>query len=214
MLNRLTIRARLILLSGVLLGVLVGTNLYLVRILANNSQGAARATELVDLIAVANDARIAFGEVRYWTADLAVSLLTASERNAAAARDRMNRRLDKLAVQNPELVANVRSEFPQFEKSAADAVDEYTNDRRIVGNSLIAQARQHSVVVDRLLASLITKLEDEAKVARDRVVSDAVEATRLSLLTVLVAVLAGGLLTFFVVRSIARPLGHLIEAID
>jgi adenylate cyclase len=214
MINRLTIRARLILLAGALLVVLIGTNLYLTRILANNSQAAARATELVDLITVANDARIAFGEVRYWTADLAVSLLTASERNAAAARDRMNQRLDRLAVQNPALVADVRAEFVQFEKSAADAVDAYTNDRRIVGNSLLAQARQHSVVVDQLLTSLVTKLEDEAKVARDRVVSDAAEATRVSLLTVLAAVLAGALLTFFIVRSIARPLGHLIDAID
>ena len=214
MINRLTIRARLILLSGALLVVLVGTNLYLTRILANNSQAAARATELVDLITVANDARIAFGEVRYWTADLAVSLLTASERNAAAARDRMNQRLDSLAVQNPQLVADVRAEFAQFEKSAADAVDAYTNDRRIVGNSLLAQARQHSVVVDRLLASLVTKLEDEAKLARDLVVSDAAEATRVSILTVLAAVLAGALLTFFIVRSIAKPLRHLIGAID
>jgi len=214
MLKRLTIRARLILLSGALLGVLVGTNLYLTRILANNSQAAARTSDLVDLIAVANDARIAFGEVRYWTADLAVSLLTASERNAAAARDRMNQRLDRLAVQNPQLVADVRTEFAQFEKSAADAVDAYTNDRRIVGNSLLAQARQHSVVVDQLLASLVTKLEDEARVARDRVVSDAAEAARVSLLTVLAAVLAGALLTFFIVRSIAKPLSRLIGTID
>jgi signal transduction histidine kinase/DNA-binding response OmpR family regulator/HAMP domain-containing protein len=213
MIGRLTIRARLILLSTALLGVLVGTNLYLTRILSYNSQSAARTSDLVDLIAVANDARIAFGEVRYWTADLAVSLLTASERNATAARDRMNRRLDRLAVQNPELVANVRTEFAQFEKSAADAVDAYTNDRRIVGNSLLAQARQHSVVVDQLLASLVTKLEDQARVARDRVVSDAARATRVSFLTVLTAVLAGALLTFFIVRSIAKPLSHLIGAI-
>jgi signal transduction histidine kinase/CheY-like chemotaxis protein len=126
----------------------------------------------------------------------------------------MSRRLDRLAVQNPQLVDDVRNEFAQFEKSAADAVDAYTNDRRIVGNSLLAQARQHSVVVDQLLASLVTKLEDEAKVARDRVVSDAAEATRVSLLTVLAAVLAGALLTFFIVRSIAKPLGHLIGTID
>jgi hypothetical protein len=44
MINRLTIRARLILLAGALLVVLIGTNLYLTRILANNSQAAARAT--------------------------------------------------------------------------------------------------------------------------------------------------------------------------
>jgi adenylate cyclase len=213
MIGRLTIRTRLILLSAALLGVLVGTNLYLTRVLSYNSQSAARTSDLVDLIAEANDARVAFGEVRYWTADLAVSLLTTSERNAATARERMNRRLDKLAVQNPELVANVRSEFTQFQKFAADAVDEYTNDRRIVGNSLLAQARQHSVVVDQLLASPSNLVTSEARVARDRVVSDAAEATRVSLLTVLAAVFAGALLTFFIVRSIAKPLSHLIGAI-
>ena len=86
--SRLTIRVRLIILSGALLCMLVATNLYLTRQLANNSTAVATETELSGVIESANSARIAFGEMRYWLTDLAVSLLTASERNAAAARSR------------------------------------------------------------------------------------------------------------------------------
>ena len=78
--SRLTIRARLIILSGVLLCMLVATNLYLTRTLAKNSAAVATETELSSTIESANGARIAFGEMRYWLTDLAVSLLTPSER--------------------------------------------------------------------------------------------------------------------------------------
>ena len=113
---RLTIRARLIILSGVLLCMLVATNLYLTSKLANNSAAVAKETELSGIIDSANGARIAFGEMRYWLTDLAVSLLTPSERNAAAARGRMDGYLDQLALRKPKLVAAVRAERDEFEK--------------------------------------------------------------------------------------------------
>ena len=159
MIFRLTIRARLIILSGVLLCMLVATNLYLTSKLANNSAAVAKETELSGIIDSANSARIAFGEMRYWLTDLAVSLLTPSERNAAAARSRMDGYLDQLALRKPKLVAAVRAERNEFEKSANDAVDRYTNDQRVLGNSQLAQARDHSVKVDQLLFSLIERIE-------------------------------------------------------
>ena len=158
MIFRLTIRARLIILSGALLCMLVATNLYLTSKLANNSAAVAKETELSGIIDSANSARIAFGEMRYWLTDLAVSLLTPSERNAAAARSRMDGYLDQLALRKPKLVAAVRAERNEFEKTANDAVDRYTNDQRVLGNSLLAQARDHSVKVDQLLISLIDEL--------------------------------------------------------
>src|SRR5947209_4151593 len=81
-LSRLTIRTRLITLSGVLLCLLVATNLYLLRTLAHNSAAVTTEGELSAIIDSANGSRIAFGEMRYWMTDLAVSLLTVSERNA------------------------------------------------------------------------------------------------------------------------------------
>src|SRR3979490_2072429 len=148
--SRLTIRVRLIILSGALLCMLVATNLYLTRQLANNSTAVATETELSGIIESANGARIAFGEMRYWLTDLAVSLLTPSERNAAAARTRMDSYLDQLALRDAKLVAAVRTERNEFEKAANDAVDIYTNDQRVIGNSLLALARNHSVKVDEL----------------------------------------------------------------
>src|SRR5579884_2573556 len=127
--SRLSIRARLIILSGLLLGLLAATNLFLTRKLDNNSTAVATETELSDVIESAIGARVSFGEMRYWLTDLAVSLLTPSERNAAAARARMDGYLGQLAKRKPGLVKKVLAERAAFEQSANDAVDKYTNDQ-------------------------------------------------------------------------------------
>ena len=212
--SRLTIRAKLILLSGALLCMLIATNLYLTRTLSKNSAAVTKETELSSVIETANGARIAFGEMRYWLTDLAVSLLTPSERNAAAARGRMDGYLDHLALRKPRLVAVIRSERDEFEKSANDAVDKYTNDQRVLGNSLLAFARNHSVKVDELLNSLINELRAELTAERERIVNDVTAATNGTLIADLLIVALGVLLTFVILRSIAVPLHRLVGAID
>src|SRR5690349_6027438 len=186
---RWTIRTRLILLTTAGLVVLIATNSYLTRKLADNSAGMVGAAELLKTIEEANNAQIAFGEMRYWMTDLAVSQLTLSERQAAAAREHMEQHLDRLAPWNPERVAGVRSELARYEEFAERAVDEYTGDRRVIGNSLLAQARQHSLAADRLLASIVTDLTAEAIAARERVVAEAAKATKVSQVVVAGAVL-------------------------
>src|ERR1700676_5722908 len=114
--SRLTIRSRLIILSGAVLCMLVATNLYLTSKLANNSAAVATETELSGIIESANSARIAFGEMRYWLTDLAVSLLTVSERNAAAARSRMDGYLDQLAPRKPQLARARPARRSEFEE--------------------------------------------------------------------------------------------------
>jgi signal transduction histidine kinase/CheY-like chemotaxis protein len=212
--SRFTIRAKLILLSGALLCMLVATNLYLTRTLSKNSAAVAKETELSAVIETANSARIAFGEMRYWLTDLAVSLLTPSERNAAAARSRMDGYLDQIALRKPKLISVIRAEREEFEKSANDAVDKYTNDQRVIGNSLLAQARNHSVKVDELLSSLINELRAELTAERDQIVNDVTAATRGTLIADLLIVALGVLLTFVILRSIAVPLHRLVIAID
>ena len=212
--SRLTIRSRLIILSGVLLCMVVATNLYLTNKLANNSAAVAKEAELSGVIESANGARIAFGEMRYWLTDLAVSLLTPSERNAAAARGRMDGYLDQLAPRKPKLVASVRAERNEFEKTANEAVDKYTNDQRVLGNSLLAQARDHSVKVDNLLISLLGELRDELIAERDQIVADITSATHRTLIADLLILVLGVLLTLVILRSIAGPLRQLVGAID
>jgi signal transduction histidine kinase len=214
MMARLTIRTRLILLSSALLLVLVGTNFYLNRELAENSAGMVKAAELLGVIEEANSAQIAFGEMRYWMTDLAVSLLMLSERNAHAARARMDQNLDLLAGYRPQAVAAVRGELAQFEQLAHKAVEEYTGDHRVIGNSLLAQASEHGVAVNRLLASTVAELTHEAVAARERVVTGAAAATRVSRIVVSAAVLVGAILTLLVLRSIAVPLRRLVIAMN
>src|ERR1700738_5702702 len=96
----------------------------------------------------------------------AVSQLTLAERNAAAARARVEVHLGKLARWHPQRIAAVRSELDQYEGLAAKAVEEYSMDRRVIGNSLLAQARQHSLTVDRLHRALPAQHSGEEVCAR------------------------------------------------
>ena len=210
--TRLTIRTRLILLSSLLLLVLIGTNFYLNRQLAENSAAMVRAAELLGVIEEANSAQIAFGEMRYWMTDLAVSMLMLSEHNAAAARTRMEQDLDMLARRRPHAVAAVRSELAQYHRLARKAVDEYTDDHRVIGNSLLAQASEHSVEVDRLLSAIVAEQTRETIAAREQAVAGAAAAKRVSRIVVSAAVLAGAILTLLVLRSIAIPLRRLVAA--
>jgi two-component system, NtrC family, sensor kinase len=98
--------------------------------------------------------------------------------------------------------------------STRKAVDEYTDDRRVIGNSLLAQARQHSLMADQLLAAIVAQLTGEAIAARERVVAEAATATRISQIIVIAAILVGAVLTFLVLRSIALPLRRLVVAMD
>jgi signal transduction histidine kinase/HAMP domain-containing protein len=212
MIARLTIRTRLVLLTCTGLFVLIATNAYLTKKLAENSAGMVTAADLLKSIEEANSAQIAFGEYRYWMTDLAVSQLTMAERRAKAARARVEQHLDKLQPWNPQRIAAVHNEVAAYANLAEKAADEYTDDRRVIGNSLLAQARQHSLVADQLIASIVQELTGAAIAARQRVVAEAETATRLSQFVVAAAVVLGFLLTLLVLRSIVVPLRRLTAA--
>jgi signal transduction histidine kinase/HAMP domain-containing protein len=209
-----TIRGRIMLLSGALLLVLIATNLYLSRQLAGTAAGTVETANLLGAIEQANNAQIAFGDMRYWMTDLAVSLLTLSEAQAKAAEARTALYLDRLAPLRPQAVAAIRAEVAQYRDLAAQAVEAYTNDQRVIGNTLLARARQHSMQADELLAAIVAELSTEAVAARDRVVAATDWAILLSQIVLVAAVLAGGVFTFLVLSSIAVPLRRLVRAMN
>lgn len=212
--GRSTIRSRIILLTAAGLLVLLASNFYLSQKLAQNNAGTVEMAELLRMIENANNAQLAFGETRYWMTDLAVSLLTLSETKAREAQTRTERYLNQLAAQRQDRVAVVRTEIDEYLSLASKAVDAYTDDQRVIGNSLLAQARLHSIKADELLTAIVADLNTEAVAVRDRVMVDTVKATRLSQLVVVASVLVGVLFTFLVLRSIARPLRRLTIAMN
>ena len=126
----------------------------------------------------------------------------------------MEQHLEQVARYRPQAVAAVRSELAQYQEFAHKAVDEYTDDHRVIGNSLLAQASEHGVAVNGLLAATVAELTHEAVAARERVVAGAAAATRVSRIVVSAAVLVGAILTLLVLRSIAVPLRRLVVAMD
>ncbi len=88
---------------------------------------------------------------------------------------------------------------------ALQAVDAYTENQRVVGNSLMAGARQHVEAVDELLGGLVARLQSEAQTAREGAVEQARKTVVVAIAMVVLASVLGLLLTVVIVRSITRP---------
>ncbi|WP_119460029.1 response regulator [Rhodospirillaceae bacterium SYSU D60014] len=210
----LSIPGRLVLVSAILLGFLLASNLYLSERLARNADALAEQARIVSLLTTANAASKAFGDLKYWLTDLAVSLLERSEQQARQAQSRLDGRLVVLQEDYPETVAILRDEVAALMRQALAAVDAYTADQRVVGNALMAQGRSHIERVDEQLAELVNRLELGAFEERDLALRQAQRASKISMIFVGVAAVLSILLTVVVLRSITVPLRQLMTAMS
>jgi PAS domain S-box-containing protein len=211
---RFSIFSRLVLLAAVLLCVLIGTNLYLGRELGRNVDVLVEQGEAIDLVKTADKANVAFGDLKYWLADLAVSLLVRAETRAAEARERLNAELAILESYAPAEVEAIRAEIDALVEVAYQAVDAYTDNQRVVGNSLMATARQHIEAVDELLSGLVARLQAEAQTERDVAIEHARDTVASAVAMVVLASVLGIALTVVIVHSITGPLRRLVNAIE
>ncbi len=204
---------RLVMLTAAGLVSLIGSSIFLSSALHQTADRTTRMKELFDVAQVAGEAHVTFGKLRYWLTDLSVSLLVTSERNADAARERLEGNLDHLADHYPEAVASIRTEVDAYFVTAMDAADAYTDGNRVIGNTLLASARTHSTKVDDALNALVEQISEAATSERRIVVSRADDSARRALYLVVVLTVLGIGLTAFVLHSIAHPLQRLNEAI-
>ncbi|WP_340149343.1 response regulator [uncultured Sneathiella sp.] len=210
--SNFSILTRLSILSVALLAILVGSNLFLSNRLTHNAETIAAEAEVVSRMTTANAASKSFGDLKFWLADLAVSLLTLSERNAEAARISLTSSLSQIEAYDPERVALINEELDLLMKEALLAVDAYTDDRRVIGNSLMAKARVHIQTIDNHLSEIVSRLEKESLAQSSAGLSAARETVNLSLYIIAAAALVGLLLTFLVLRSIRTPLLRLVTS--
>ena len=212
-LNRLSLAARLHILAFSLILVIAFSNLYLTMVLRQASDTARNADVTVSQIETVEQTRAAFDTLRYWQADLAVSLLMTSERNVESARERLTRHLTALAAFAPEAAAALETETAGFDQIASRAVEAYTADQRIMGNMLFAEARTHSLAVTERLDRLETALAQREREARGVVLRDEVTADRVSTVVVLAAILFGVGLTTLTSRAILGPVRALVATV-
>ena len=212
MLGRVSIFARLAFLAAVLLAVLIGSNAYLAQRLSRNAEAIAHEVAKVGELRLANSAVTRFGEFKYWLSDLAVSLLMRSENNANAAHDALMADLSALQPIAPDSVALIRSEVAALREQAFLAVDAYSQDQRVLGNSLVAQGQVHILKVDAELTKLVDRLEAQAVATGQEALNSATSAVARATQISVLAAIGGLLLTLFVVGTITKPLRRVMEA--
>jgi signal transduction histidine kinase/CheY-like chemotaxis protein len=211
--SRLSISARLVLLSSVLLLILAGTSIFLSRNLNQNAKALANEAHYVEVLRTASTAEKSFGDLKYWLTDLAVSLLNLSEQRANEAKRVFDEQLAVLEPHDPATVAAIRRDLGELMIRALEAVDAYTDDRRVIGNSLMAAARVHIFAIDQRLSQLVTKLRDQAADASETAQRESARAVWTSWIIVITAGVFALLLTILVLRSIVMPLRRIGDAI-
>lgn len=209
----LPIAARVATLTAAGLISLVLSSVFLTQALYRSAERMDETRELFDRAASAAAAHVAFGDLRYWLTDLSVSLLMNSQRNAGQARERLEAQLESLAEHSPEAVAKIRREVNAYVETALQATDSYTQDNRIIGNTLLAKARTHSANVDADLNRLVEQVKARAEAARNEVVAETQKTATAAAVLVTAVVLIGSLLTLLVLHSIIAPLRRLNRVI-
>jgi signal transduction histidine kinase/CheY-like chemotaxis protein len=212
--SRLSISARLVLLSSTLLLILIGTSSFLSQKLNQNAEALRAETHYVEVLRTASAAEKAFGDLKYWLTDLAVSLLNLSEERANEAKRMLDEQLTALEPYDPAAIGAIRYDLVELMGRALQAVNAYTDDRRVIGNSLMAVARVHISAIDERLSQLVTKLRDEAAKASEKAQRESARAVRMAWIIVITAGISALTLTVLVLRSIVVPLRRIGDSIS
>ena len=209
-----SIRARLTFLCAVLLCLLVASTAYLTREISDLLEIETQQVELIAAVKTANVTHRAFGDLKYWLSDHAVSLLMRSEIAARAAHVTLDSELSNLEKYDPNIVSLVRTELDEVVKLSFQAIDAYADDQRVLGNSLMARARVHISRVDQELGGLVHQVDARAAEMQKTIEA---ESNRVAVVSFFIVILGGAIglaITVYIVRSINHPLHALVEAIS
>ena len=140
--SHVSIRARLIFLSVLLLAILAVSSALLIRELMRHSQGLAEQARLVSIVRTATTASKDFGDLKYWLTDLAITQLASSQQNAAAAKARLDEDLKAIAAFHSEGVAAIGREVDTLTELARRAGEVVSRDelrRKVWGSDTFVE---------------------------------------------------------------------------
>ena len=208
----LSIRARLIFLSVLLLAVLAVSSLLLIRELARVSHSLAEEATLVSVVKNANSASKHFGDLKYWVIDAAVTQLARSQQAADTAKAALDSDLTAISTIDPALVAAIGREVGAMTDLARQAGVAYSSDDSAAGNALLEQAKSHVLTIDGEIDSVVDRVEQQAVARRDASMRGAELAVKLAVAGGVGALVLALGFTAFTVRSITVPLKKLEQS--
>src|SRR5271157_1528562 len=204
-----SIRARLIFLSILLLAILAVSSALLIRELTRDSRSLAEEATLVSVVRNANSASKHFGDLKYWVIDSAVSQLARSQQAAADAKARLDTDLKAISAVDPALVGAIGGEVDLMNELARQAGVAYSSDDSSAGNALLEQAKSHIMNVDNAIDRIVDRVEQQAAARRDASTRQAQLAVKLAIIGGIGALALAFLFTALTVRSITIPLKQL-----
>ena len=208
----LTIRTKLLLLSGILLLVLLGSNLYMRSQIVVSNDVFRQQTTVQEAVDSTTAALRELGELKFWLTDLQVSWLTESEDNSELARANLEEHLQTVGAFAPDEAAKVRQHVESLVSLSMEAVDAYVDENRVLGNSLGAKGRSEIQAADELLLEVANVLKQEAQAGRDAAISGGGKTLAFSMVVLIAATLFVLVLTWLILRSILAPLKKLVVA--
>ena len=188
-LDRLTIRLKLLILSGFLLLALLATNAYsslitysvydvVLETQKNITEMKAKGDEVkasldkqdaVDnKVSITRNAVYQFNMLRYWITDLSASWLNESETSAGESKKQLFETLKKMAEFAPEEAKKIEPLANSFSDISLKAVDAFVDGNRVKANALLSDARKASLEIEAILNSVLKKQEAEASEANDK----------------------------------------------
>ncbi len=204
-----SIRARLIFLSVLLLAILVVSSALLIRELARDSRSLAEEATLVSVVRSANSASKHFGDLKYWVIDSAVTQLARSQQAAAAAKAGLDSDLTAISAVDPAVVAAIEREVDAMADLARQAGVAYSSDDSAAGNALLEQTKSHILDIDDAIDKIVDRVEQQAVARRDASTLQAELAVKLAIVGGIGALVLALLFTALTVRSITVPLKQL-----
>src|SRR5580704_5056605 len=204
-----SIRARLILLSVLLLAILAVSSALLIRELARDSRSLTEEATFVSVVKNANSVSKHFGDLKYWVIDAAVTQLARSERAAEAAKVGLDSDLKAISAVDPAFVAAIEREVDAMTSLARQAGVAYSSDDSAAGNALLEQAKSHILDIDNAIDKIVDQVEQRAVARRDASTHQAELAVRLAIVGGIGALVLALGFTALTVRSITVPLKQL-----
>lgn len=104
-----------------------------------------------------------FVTMRYWLTDLAVSWMNESEEYAEKHQNESLLQLEQLSASHKEFSEWAGPEIEAYYGLVMQAVDAYIDGNRVLGNSLVVEARNKAMVIDQRLADILLATMEDVK---------------------------------------------------
>lgn len=202
----------------IVLAVVSGLGLYLQGQNRDSQQAVQEQGKLLEELNLVTQVSDSFADVRYWYADLAVSLSSDAEQNGQKAVDELNNYLKGLEVEEPEAAAKIAQHAIIVREKSLAALDMYFDENREEGNQLMAVARTSIAAIDEIVRELRHRVRAQVAEANARVQKTMVQSVKVTgyqLVTSTILIILASLLVVLVVvvpiKKLTRAMTRLAD---